>query len=356
MVGAAFMTAGIWTYLNQPLGYEIDGRFSVGFQGQVSAVEEPDAASVLSAASATPGVRAVAFQAGQTVRGVSIDAAPALGDEQLAARAVQPEYFSAWGVQPVEGRVFGEDDATDGVPVAVVDSSFAALAWPGRSALGQTVRVGDEVPRQVIGVIPPMRWQLSRAGRPTAYVPWTGGELDRLIVHAPGLSADDLQQRLRASLLELTPDHVVTASALTFDQLFLRDIGEAQFQRPIAATFGIFAFAVAASGLFGLVSYLVAQRTRDFAIQLALGARPTHVWRAVVRESLMPAAVGLVAGLAVAGALERVVRSSVFGWDASVPLAMGLVTGAVVLVAVLAAIGPARRAMRVDPATALRAD
>jgi ABC-type antimicrobial peptide transport system permease subunit len=142
--------------------------------------------------------------------------------------------------------------------------------------------------------------------------------------------------------------------AESFDDMFLRDVGEARFQQPIVLTFGLFAFAISAVGLFGVVSYLVAQRTRDFGIRIALGARASHLWRSIVRESLMPAALGLGIGLAVAAGLEHVMRASVFGWDSSGPLAMLTVALALLTVAVLAAVGPARRVLRIDPAAALR--
>jgi ABC-type antimicrobial peptide transport system permease subunit len=190
-----------------------------------------------------------------------------------------------------------------------------------------------------------------------AYVPRPRVESrDSLLVWAPGLSATEVHARVAGPISALAPGVVVSASAVSFESLFLRDIGEANFQRPIVLTFGLFAFGVAAVGLFGLVSYLVAQRIRDFGIQIALGARPAHLWRSVVRESLIPACLGLSLGLGVAAALERMVRARIFGWDASGPLAMSIVAVALLSVAILAAVGPARRAMRVDPVMVLRGE
>jgi putative ABC transport system permease protein len=91
-------------------------------------------------------------------------------------------------------------------------------------------------------------------------------------------------------------------------------------------------------------------------VRLALGARPAHIWRQVVADSVTPAVLGLGIGLAVAWALERVVRASVFGWESSGPAAMAIVAAALLGVAVLAAVGPARRAMRIDPVRTLRAE
>jgi ABC-type antimicrobial peptide transport system permease subunit len=148
----------------------------------------------------------------------------------------------------------------------------------------------------------------------------------------------------------------VSASPVEFEWLFNRQTGEATFQAPIMTAFGILAFALAGIGVFGLVSYIVAQRTREFGIRLALGARRKDVWRAVCRESLAPAAAGLAVGISAAWALERLVRSSVFGWESSGAMVVIVVSAALFLVALVAAVGPARRVLRIDPAIVLRSE
>ena len=109
-------------------------------------------------------------------------------------------------------------------------------------------------------------------------------------------------------------------------------------------------------GVFGLVSFLVEQRTREFGIRMTLGARPGDIWRTVVGQNLWPAVMGLMIGVAGAWALESVVRSAVFGWPSSGVQAVAIVVVALLGIVVLAAALPARRAMRVDPASALRAE
>ena len=109
-------------------------------------------------------------------------------------------------------------------------------------------------------------------------------------------------------------------------------------------------------GVFGLVSYLVEQRTREFGIRMTLGARPADIWRSVVSQSVRPAVIGLVLGVASAWALESLVRSAVFGWQSSGPLAVSIVAIALLSLAVFAAAMPARRAMRIDPADVLRSE
>jgi ABC-type antimicrobial peptide transport system permease subunit len=148
----------------------------------------------------------------------------------------------------------------------------------------------------------------------------------------------------------------VSASPVEFEWVFNRQTGEATFQAPIVTAFGVLAFVLAAIGVFGLVSYLVAQRSREFGIRLALGARRHDIWRGVFRESIAPAGLGLAVGIAAAWALERTVRASVFGWESSGVAALLVVTAALLFVAVIAAIGPARRVLRIDPAMVLRSE
>jgi ABC-type antimicrobial peptide transport system permease subunit len=119
---------------------------------------------------------------------------------------------------------------------------------------------------------------------------------------------------------------------------------------------GAFAFSVAGLGLFGLIAYLVEQRTRDFGIQLALGARARDICRDLVRQSVVPALIGLAVGLAGAGGLANVMRASMFGWQSSGLVTVALVIGTIVGLSFLAVVGPARRVLRIDPAVTLKAE
>jgi hypothetical protein len=252
--------------------------------------------------------------------------------------------------------LFRPDEVAADAPVVIVDEKLAALAWPGQRPIGKLVQAGDAPPREIVGVVPHERRILSRTQPALAYLPRPHVDGRNLIVvWAPGIDADDLAARLAAPLAAIR-GYRGTVRAVTFDGMFARDAGEAQFQQPIVVAFGLFSLAVAGVGLFGLVAYLVEQRTRDFGVRLALGARPAHIWRQVVADSVTPAVLGLGIGLAVAWALERVVRASVFGWESSGPAAAAIVAAALLGVAVLAAVGPARRAMRIDPVRTLRAE
>jgi ABC-type antimicrobial peptide transport system permease subunit len=175
-----------------------------------------------------------------------------------------------------------------------------------------------------------------------------------MTVWAPGVTEAALTERIAAVLQTLAPGYQPSVSARTFERAFGDDIANVRFQRPVVLVLGAFAFAVAGIGLFGLVAYLVEQRTRDFGIRLALGARPAHIWRDLVRQSLVPALFGLVGGIGGAAALAGIMRAGMFGWESSLSLSIAVVGFLVLFVAVLAVVGPARRALRIDPAVTLR--
>jgi len=178
----------------------------------------------------------------------------------------------------------------------------------------------------------------------------------RLVVWSRLGSADELRPRIAAAIGAAVPGAIATVREMTFDTEFARSIGEARFQTPVVMTFGVLATVLAGIGVFGLVSYLVERRTREFGIRMAIGASRQHIWLSVVREAVHPALVGLAVGSAGALVLESMVQSTVFGWASSGPIAVATVVAILLTVAVLAALVPAARATRVDPALTLRAE
>jgi predicted lysophospholipase L1 biosynthesis ABC-type transport system permease subunit len=235
-----------------------------------------------------------------------------------------------------------------------VDLRFARTYFSDRPLVGQRLLVGD-IAHDVIGVIASPRFSLLRETPPLVVVPAAPRpERKGMTVWAPGLSERDLAQRVAPVVSALAPGFRANVSPRTFDRLFNDDIGNVRFQRPIVLALGLFAFSVAGIGLYGVVRYLVEQRSRDFSVQIALGARPSDIWRAVARQSLKPAITGLVVGLVGAWAFSGLMRATMFGWESSAPLSMAAVSALILLVAMVAVIPPARRVLRLDPSVTLR--
>ena len=359
MVGTVFMGLGIWRYLNQPLGFELEDRWNVYLEPPRDGRADDsglDWTAAVEAVRGAPGVRAAGVRRDRPVRPVALEDRGPIGNE-VRAQDVAYGYFEGWGIRPTAGRLFRPEEVAADAPIAIVDEKFATWAWPNDDPIGKVLRAGTGPPREVIGVVPHERRRLSMEIPGVVYVPRPRiDEREAIIAWAPGMGAADLAERVAGPLAQVAPGYRAVVSPITFENIFARDAGEAMFQRPLVVLFGLSALVLAGVGLFGLVSYLVEQRTRDFGIRLALGARPGDIWRPVIGQSVVPAAAGLLIGLGVAWALEGVVRASVFGWKSSGALAMTAVAVALMMVAVVAAIGPARHAMRIDPIEALRAE
>ena len=354
LIGAGFAGIGIWRFLNQPLGYDMADRYGVAFPARPGRpAGAPDWPAVRRAVAGVTGVKA-ASAVWEAVRDQV-----RVGDRLLDSRAafpiaVGPTGIEAMGLHLLAGRTITATEAESLAPVALVDDRFARIAWPDASPLGRRVEVAG-VAHEVIGVVQHPRFSLARDTPPVLYVPGQESqERKGMTVWAPGLTEAELTDRIGAVLQTLAPGYQASVSARSFERAFDDDIANVRFQRPIVLVLGAFAFTVAGIGLFGLVAYLVEQRRRDFGIQLALGARPAHIWRELARQSLWPSALGLTIGIAGASALAGVMRAGMFGWESSLPLSIALVCLLVLLVAVLAVVGPARRAVRIDPAVTLR--
>jgi predicted permease len=352
LLGTVFIGMGIWRYLNQPLGYSYDDRIVIWVDPDARQPADWEAARA--ALAAFPGVRAAgAYRLGE---GAPIAHG---GDPQAGLRAygVTTGYFDAWQVRLSQGRWFSPDEYGSEAPVAIVDAAMAARLWSGGHALGQELRVGDDPPRQVVGVVetqvrslrnPPVGEAYIPKARPAEWVP--------LVAWAPGIAAPALERYIEPVISAVLSAPDVSAEPVTKTWLFNRQTGEAEFQGPIMGAFALLTFVLSGVGIFGLVSYLMAQRTREFGIRMALGASDRNIWRIVLRDSLAPSVAGLLAGVVAARLLESYVRSSVFGWESSAPAAVAIVAAAVLMVAMVAAISPARRALRIDPAVVLRAE
>lgn len=269
---------------------------------------------------------------------------------------VPPHYFEAWGHTVEAGRGLLPADHAGESAVALVNRVAAEQWWPGDTAVGHVVTVGERQ-YDVVGVMTPRRDTLEREPGPAIMLPAraTTGR-SSLVVWAPGREAATLVAELSAIAAQLDPALRVTGRALTFDSLFMRGIGEARFQTPIMVAFGVLAALLSAVGVFGLVSYTVERRMREFGIRVAIGADRLDIWRRVASEAVVPAVAGIAVGSIAAWWLEQYVESAVFGWQSSGLAAVTAVAIVLLVVTTLAILRPASRAARVEPAEILKAE
>ncbi len=293
------------------------------------------------------------------------------GDEQW--RVITPGYFEAFHIPLLRGRVFSNQDTTGATPVAIVNAAFAKKYWPGQAALGQQITIGkglgpefEDPTRQIVGIVADVRENgLDSDPPPVVYVPWyqMSDGLTQLgnslvpaswIVRTAAPSASltaEIQKQFQAVDAQLP-----IAQVQSMQQIVSKSIAQQTFNMVLLTIFGAIALLLAAIGIYGLMSYAVAQSTHDIGVRLALGADRGDILSLVVLRGMKLALVGLAIGTAGAYAASRLIARLLFGVTPTDPLTYAAVVGALGLIAFLACYLPARRAMRVDPIIALRVE
>ena len=317
-----------------------------------------EAASTPGVVSATP-VASVPFWAneGRRIFVPGVDSVSSRGDFYL--QAGDPDYFRTMGTRILRGRPFDGRDNAHAPRVAVVSEGMARALWPGDDAIGKCIRIGDEAEpcTTVIGVAEEMRLRsLSAAGEHTYYLPMAqyAQPTGMLLVRVAGDAAD------RADLVRRRLQRLMPGASYISAQPFRNMVDPTMQSWRLGATmfvaFGALAITLAGVGLYGVIAYGVAQRRQEIGVRIALGAPMAHVVRLVAAEGLRLVLIGISLGSALAIFASRWVAGLLFQespWDPVVYAAVGSV---LVFVALLATVGPAAGAARVDPNVALRVE
>ena len=278
---------------------------------------------------------------------------------------VSPEYFSTFGVRLERGRAFDERDVAEGAQVAMVNEAFVRKYLANVDPLTQQVlvpqfdpvgtKMGSPVTRQIVGVFHDVRNMGPRqADVPEIDVPFWQYPLlfAAVAVHTTSDPRNAIKD-VAAAVQSVDPD-LPLAQVQTMQQLVSLTLAGDRWITVLDAGFGFAALLLAILGVYGVMSYSVTQRTREIGIRMALGAERMDVLRLILKEGLILAGIGVVAGLAGALVLTRLMRSSLFGVSATDPVTFAGVSMLLVVVGVAGCLVPARRAMRVDPLVALR--
>jgi putative ABC transport system permease protein len=277
-------------------------------------------------------------------------------------RVITPGYFAALRVPLVRGRDFTSADGADAPPVAIVNETLSRRWFPDGGALGRRLHVDGDTTRtvEVVGIVGDVRHDgLTRLAPPELYVPAAqrpAWEMT-IVARASGgeLAATAVLPALRAAVLEIDPNQPVydqqnMSNLLAFSMLQYR------FSLRLLAALGLVALVLAGVGIYGVIAQLVAERTREIGIRIALGGDQRSVQQLVVRQGMLPAAIGIGAGLVLAPALTLLVRRMLVGVSPHDPLTFATVAVLLLAVALAACWLPARRASRVDPMIALRTE
>jgi predicted permease len=349
-------------------GFRAEGlallRLELGIQGYDSARGRAFYAELERRVRAQPGVEAVSLAEivplgmSRQRRGVEVEGyAPREGEEmEFGVNTVGAGYFETMGIPLVRGRGFERGDRTGAAPVAVVNESFARRFWPGEDPLGRRFGTSRGGTREVVGVARDGRYgSLTEDPQPHFYEPFAQAyEADMVLLARTSRDPRDLLPVLIREARALDPELPVDASTMA------EHLGYAWLPQRIGAAvlgaFGVVAAILAAFGLYGVMSYVVSQRTAEIGIRMALGARSGDVRMLVVRRALGLTVAGVLLGLAGTAAATRLLAAFLVGVSPTDPMTIVSVVLLFTAVALLASWLPARRAAGVDPMRALRSE
>lgn len=278
---------------------------------------------------------------------------------QAAYRAVTPGYFEAMGTRLLAGRTFSEADQADSTTVVVVDEKLAEILWPDDSAIGKRflIRAVTQEPDwvEVIGVVEHQRAEtLAAEGSETVYLTdrYVGSFGGTWTVKA-GVDPAGLMGAIRAEVGALDAE-IPVADVELMASYVDQSMGPTRFALTLIGVFGVIALLLASIGLYGVLSYVVRQRTAEIGVRMAFGAESGSILKLVVGQGLTLAGGGVLLGLLVALPLTGFMESMLVGVTPTDPLTFGSISAVFVAVAAVACWVPARRAAHVDPVTALR--
>ncbi len=289
------------------------------------------------------------------------EAPQAIGEAHgTGVRVVQPDYFHTMGIPLLSGRTFTEREFAKQSDVVIINKSLADKYFPGKNPIGQKLIIDmkdKNVPDEIIGVIGDVHLSdLAAAPFPVAYWPYAEIRYPAMTVLVrSATSPQSLVGPIREIVAQLDKEQPI-AKIATMDQLVGNSLARSRFTVLLLSCFATVALVLACIGIYGVMAYSVAQRTREIGIRLALGAQRADVLRMVLRQGFRLAGIGVAIGAAAAVALARLMTTLLYGVGAGDPLTFIGVAALLACVALLASYIPARRAMRVDPLIALRCE
>jgi putative ABC transport system permease protein len=315
---------------------------------------------------AVPGVTSATADLAPPFAGLGLTSPMAVAGEspredlRTLVRIIEPGYFRTMGIPLLQGRTFNEREAAQPSNVVIVNSAFAERYFHGRNPLGQKVVIyasGKNLPDEIVGVAGDVHESsLAADPRPLAYWPYPAlpYKVMTIVVRTviPPLA---VVPGIREALYRIDKDQPM-AKISAMDQLVANSVASSRFMTLLLSVFAGLALLLACIGIYGLMAYSVAQRTREIGIRMALGAEPKRVMRQVLKHGLNLAMVAVAIGMAASFALTRPMSSLLFGVSPTDPVTFAGVAVVLLAVSLAACYVPARRAMRVDPVTALRGE
>jgi putative ABC transport system permease protein len=289
---------------------------------------------------------------------------PPAQQPSIQTRVATTEYFQTMGIPLKRGRLFSADDRAGTPPVVLLTESAVREYFPNEEPLGKKITLGwghgPGTPRaggEVVGIVGDIKEEgLQEPNPPQIYLPYQQWPVQSMaVVLRTAVPPASISQAARRAVHDVDPNLPVS-QVRTLEQIVSRSISQPRFYMTLLAAFAALALVLAAIGIFGVLSYAVAQRTREIGIRMALGAQESTVVRLVVREAMLLAAAGVTLGLIAAFFVSHSLEAFLFQTRPTDPLTFAGVATLLAVVALTASYIPARRATQVDPLTALRSE
>jgi putative ABC transport system permease protein len=374
LIGAGLMIKSFIRLMDVRSGFNPENVLTAGIPLASPKYDPPQSqreffGRVLEKVEALPGVRAAgvtssmplgggSWQSGMVIEGRP---APPDGINPLAdISRISPDYFKAAGISLIDGRHFDEHDSADSTRVVMIDETLARRFWPDGSPLGKRVAVDRDQNRQliwreIVGVVNHVKmYGLDEDSRIQIYMPHTQNpsQVMTLMVRSE-TDPSELAAAVRRHVLEIDGDQPLS-DVRTFEEVVEQSTASRRFSMLLFSIFAGVALVLASVGIYGVMSFSVTQRTHEIGIRMALGAKPGDVLRLVLGRAIMLAVAGVAAGVLGALGLTRLMASFLFGVSATDPVTFVVISVILTSVAMVASYIPARRALKVDPMTALR--
>jgi putative ABC transport system permease protein len=374
LIGAGLMVRTLAGLSRLDLGFNPENVLTLRVPLSGERYKEPQVRAqfwenVLSAVESLPGVESASVSRGLPITGwdgqfftTLDDPNPPAGQIPAANYVViSPDYFRTVEIPLRRGRSFNDHDTQSGEKVVIVNEELARSYWPGQDPLGKQLQIGGEGPwRTVVGIAGDVLSQGPGAGfNPEMYIPyqqfpWLMDGPKHLIVRTSATVKPESLVRAVTREIHRVDKSQPVADIATMEEITLESIKQERMVTALLASFAGLALALSALGIYGVLSYSIAQRTREIGLRLALGADRGSVLRLVVGSGARLAILGIVAGTAMALILTRLMTGLLYGVRPADPVTFGVVTFVMAATSILACYIPARRATRVDPIVALR--